>query len=54
MNRLMEIARDYGLEVIEGDVLAKNYKMIDLARSMDFAIEQVEDAPELRKMVRRL
>jgi acetyltransferase len=54
MNRLMEIARDYGLEVIEGDVLAKNYKMIDLARSMDFAIEQVEDAPELRKMIRRL
>jgi acetyltransferase len=54
MNRLMEIARDYGLEVIEGDVLAKNYKMIELARSMDFAIEQVEDAPELRKMIRRL
>ena len=54
MNRLMEIARDHGLEVIEGDVLAKNYKMINLARSMGFAIEPVEDAPELRKMVRRL
>jgi hypothetical protein len=50
----MEIARDHGMEVIEGDVLAKNHNMIDLARSMGFAIEPVEGAPELRKMTRRL
>jgi acetyltransferase len=54
MNRLMEVAREHGLEVIEGDVLAKNGSMIALAKSMDFAIEPIEDDPALRKMSRRL
>lgn len=54
MNRIMEIAREHGLEVIEGDVLAKNNNMIDLAKSMGFTIEAVEDDPAVRKMTRRL
>ncbi len=54
MDRLMEVARERGLELIEGDVLARNANMIDLARSMDFAIESVADDPGLRKMIRRL
>ena len=40
--------------MIEGDVLAQNHSMIDLTRSMGFAIEPVPGAPELRKMSRRL
>lgn len=54
LERLMEVARQHGLEVIEGDVLAKNNNMIDLAKSMGFAIEAVDDDPGVRKMSRRL
>lgn len=55
MSRLMEVARsEHALEIIEGDVLAKNSRMIALAKSMGFAIEPVADDPGLRKMSRRL
>lgn len=38
MNRLIEIARDRGLEVMEGQVLANNSKMLALMNALDFKI----------------
>ncbi|MEJ2621166.1 MAG: bifunctional acetate--CoA ligase family protein/GNAT family N-acetyltransferase [Candidatus Thiodiazotropha sp.] len=43
MNHLMEIARDRGLEKMEGEVLSNNFKMLDLMRSLYF---QVSPYPE--------
>ncbi|MEJ2622446.1 MAG: GNAT family N-acetyltransferase [Candidatus Thiodiazotropha sp.] len=34
MNHLMEIARDRGLERMEGEVLSNNFKMLDLMKSL--------------------
>jgi acetyltransferase len=38
MQKLMEIARDRDLERMEGQVLANNFKMLDLMRSLNFQI----------------
>jgi acetyltransferase len=38
MQKLMEIARDRGLDRMEGQVLANNFKMLDLMRSLNFQI----------------
>jgi acetyltransferase len=54
MYRIMELARQRGLEVMEGDVLTKNKCMLDLAKSTGFAIELVDGDPTLRKMTRKL
>ncbi len=54
MYRIMELARQRGLEVMEGDVLTKNTCMLDLAKSTGFAIEPVEGDMTLRKMSCRL
>jgi acetyltransferase len=43
MNHLMEIARDRGLEKMEGEVLSNNFKMLDLMKSLYF---QVSPYPE--------
>ena len=39
MRRLMEVARDRDLEIIEGQVLSDNKKMLELMRSLNFSIE---------------
>jgi acetyltransferase len=43
MNHLMEIARNRGLERMEGEVLSNNFKMLDLMKSLYF---QVSTSPE--------
>jgi acetyltransferase len=45
LTRLMEIARSRGLDMIEGEVLTSNHRMLDLVRSMDFQIERSPDNP---------
>ena len=45
MQKLMEVARDRGLERMEGQVLSNNSRMLNLMKSLNFAIEQdPEDA----------
>ncbi|MES9968749.1 MAG: bifunctional acetate--CoA ligase family protein/GNAT family N-acetyltransferase [Candidatus Thiodiazotropha sp.] len=45
MHQLMEIARDRGLERMEGEVLSNNFKMLDLMKSLYFGIStSVEDS----------
>lgn len=43
MHHLMEIARDRGLEKIEGEVLSNNHKMLGLMKSLNF---HVASSPE--------
>ncbi len=45
LTRLMEIARARGLDMMEGEVLTANHRMLDLVRSMDFQIESSKDNP---------
>lgn len=53
MERLMDTARSYGIEAIEGDVLANNTEMLMLARKLGFGIHTEFDDPGVRR-VRRL
>jgi acetyltransferase len=38
MNKLIDIARNRSLEVMEGQVLANNYRMLELMTSLNFRI----------------
>jgi acetyltransferase len=43
MQRLMEVARDRGLERMEGEVLKNNFKMLELIKGLNF---QISNHPE--------
>ena len=45
LTRLMEIARSRGLDMMEGEVLTANHRMLELVRSMDFQIERSPENP---------
>ena len=45
ITRLMEIARSRGLDLMEGEVLTANHRMLDLVRSLDFQVERSKDNP---------
>jgi acetyltransferase len=47
MERLIAIARDRGLQVMEGDVLAQNSKMLRLCASLGFHIVHDSGEPEV-------
>ncbi len=47
MQRLMTIARDRGLQVMEGDVLAQNSKMLRLCTALGFHITHDNEDPEV-------
>ena len=38
MRRLMAVGRDRGIEVMEGEVLAKNTKMLTLCEGLGFRV----------------
>ena len=54
MNLLMKVARDRGLETIEGEVLSANSKMLDLLRSLDFRIYNVPDDAGIKAVSKTL
>jgi acetyltransferase len=45
MKRLLEIARSRGLDMMEGEVLTANHRMLELVRSMDFQIQRSPGNP---------
>ncbi len=47
MLRLIAIAQDRGLEIMEGDVLAQNSKMLRLCAALDFQIQRSDNDPEV-------
>jgi acetyltransferase len=52
MQRLMNVAHDRGLEIMEGDVLSQNTKMLRLCKNLGFRAIHDKDDPEV-VMVRR-
>ncbi len=51
---LMEVARDRGLEVMEGEILTNNYKMLDLVRSIGFKTQRDAEDPGITRAWRLL
>jgi acetyltransferase len=51
MHQLMEIARDRGLERMEGKVLSNNFKMLDLMKSLYFSISTSPDDSGIKEVV---
>jgi acetyltransferase len=45
MKRLMETARARGLDMMEGEVLTANHRMLDLVRSMGFQVQHSSENP---------
>ena len=54
MQKLMEIARDRGLEKMEGEILSNNFKMIDLIKSLGFQVSNAPDDPGIKQAVLKL
>ncbi|MEW8646801.1 MAG: bifunctional acetate--CoA ligase family protein/GNAT family N-acetyltransferase [Candidatus Thiodiazotropha endolucinida] len=51
MHQLMEVARDRGLEKMEGEVLSNNFKMLDLMKSLYFHISTSPDDNSIKQVV---
>jgi acetyltransferase len=54
LNRLMEIARSRGLDMIEGEVLADNHRMLEMVKKMGFHVQMAVDDPTIRNVSRSL
>jgi len=54
MRNLMDIARDRDLERMQGQVLARNSKMLDLMTSLSFTIENDPDDTAVKRVEARL
>jgi acetyltransferase len=54
MQKLIEIARNRGLEIMEGQILANNFRMLELMLSLNFQINNDPDDPGIKLAVTRL
>jgi acetyltransferase len=54
MRNLMDVARDRNLERIQGQVLSKNSRMLDLMTSLNFSISNDPDDTAVKRVERRL
>jgi acetyltransferase len=54
MRSLMAIARNRDLEVIEGQVLRKTEKMLELTRSLNFRIESDAEDSSIKRGAAKL
>ncbi len=54
MRNLMDVARDRDLEVIEGQVLSNNIRMLNLMKTLDFSISNDPDDTEIKRVEARL
>jgi acetyltransferase len=50
MAALIDIARQRGIETMEGRVLASNNRMLELCAELGFAIERMPDEPQVRRV----
>jgi acetyltransferase len=48
LKRLMVIALSRGLDLMEGEVLAENHRMLDMVKSMGFQIQSTPDDPGVK------
>jgi acetyltransferase len=54
MQKLIEIARNRGLEIMEGQVLANNFRMLELMLSLNFQINKDSEDSGIKQVVTRL
>ena len=54
MQKLLDIARNRNLEVMEGQVLANNYRMLELMSSMGFKVENDREDSGIKVVSQRL
>ena len=54
MQKLIDIARNRGLEIMEGQVLANNFRMLELMTSLNFEIANDPADPGIKLVVSRL
>jgi acetyltransferase len=54
MQKLIEIARNRGLEIMEGQVLANNFRMLELMKSLNFRISNDPNDPGIKLAIQRL
>jgi acetyltransferase len=54
MQKLIEIARNRGLEIMEGQVLANNFRMLELMKSLNFRISNDPTDSGIKLAVQRL
>ena len=54
MTKLIEVAKDKGLSVIEGEVLSNNYKMLGLMRSLEFAVANDPEDMNIKIVSKRI
>jgi acetyltransferase len=54
MQKLIDIARNRSLEIMEGQVLANNYRMLELMKSLNFQISNDPTDPGIKLAVQRL
>lgn len=54
MNKLIDVAHDKGLSVIEGEVLANNHKMLGLMKSLGFAITNDPEDMNVKIVTKRI
>ncbi len=54
MQKLIDIARNRGLEVMEGQVLANNFRMLELMASLNFQVSNDPTDPGIKVVVTRL
>jgi acetyltransferase len=54
LKRLMEIARSRGLDMMEGEVLTANHRMLDMVRSMGFQVQRNPDDPGVENVWKEL
>ena len=54
MQKLIDIARNRGLEKMEGQVLANNYRMLELMMSLNFEVGNDPNDPGIKLVVTRL
>jgi acetyltransferase len=54
LNRLMEIARSRGLDMIEGEVLSENHRMLQMIKTMGFQIQMSDDDPTIQNVSKML
>ena len=54
MQKLIEIARNRGLEIMEGQILANNFRMLELMLSLNFQIKNDPENTGIKLAVTRL
>ena len=54
MQQLVETARAHSLRLMEGEVLANNHEMLNLATKLGFAVSTSEEDSSIRHIILQL